>query len=116
MLNLAKSHDKLTVVADQVGRPTWTRTLAEFITYLVDNQVAYGVYQCSNDGKCSWYEFAKEILKNKDVEVLPVSSEEYPTAAFRPHYSVMHLAKETGFKFLQWQDALQQFMQQINEK
>ncbi|KRL32690.1 dTDP-4-dehydrorhamnose reductase [Liquorilactobacillus uvarum] len=116
MLNLAKTHDKLTVVSDQVGRPTWTRTLAEFITYLVDNQVAYGVYQCSNDGKCSWYDFAKEILKDKNVEVLPVSSDQYPTAAFRPHYSVMHLAKETGFEFPQWQDALHQFMQQIDKK
>ena len=116
MLNLAKTHDKLTVVSDQVGRPTWTKTLAEFITYLVDNKIAYGTYHCSNDGTCSWYEFAKEILKDKDVEVLPVSSDEYPTAAFRPHYSVMHLAKETGFEFPMWQDALHEFMAEIGEK
>ncbi|WP_270312664.1 dTDP-4-dehydrorhamnose reductase [Ligilactobacillus agilis] len=116
MLNLAKTHDKLTVVNDQVGRPTWTRTLAEFVTYLIDNQIAYGVYQCCDDGKCSWYEFAKEILKNKDVEVLPVSSDEYPTAAFRPHYSVMHLAKETGFEFHPWQESLKKFMEQIGEE
>ena len=116
MLNLAKTHDKLTVVSDQVGRPTWTKTLAEFITYLVDNKIAYGIYHCSNDGTCSWYEFAKEILKDKDVEVLPVSSDEYPTAAFRPHYSVMHLAKETGFEFPMWQDALHEFMAEIGEK
>ncbi|KRM88648.1 dTDP-4-dehydrorhamnose reductase [Liquorilactobacillus vini] len=116
MLNLAKTHDKLTVVDDQVGRPTWTRTLAEFLTYLVDNQIAYGVYQCSNDGQCSWYEFAKEILKDQPVKVLPVSSDQYPSAAFRPHYSVMHLAKETGFKFPKWEDALYEFMRQIKEK
>ena len=116
MLNLAKTHDKLTVVSDQVGRPTWTKTLAEFITYLVDNKIAYGTYHCSNDGTCSWYEFAKEILKDKDVKVLPVSSDEYPTAAFRPHYSVMHLAKETGFEFPMWQDALHEFMAEIGEK
>ena len=116
MLNLAKTHDKLTVVSDQVGRPTWTKTLAEFITYLVDNKIAYGIYHCSNDGTCSWYEFAKKILKDKDVEVLPVSSDEYPTAAFRPHYSVMHLAKETGFEFPMWQDALHEFMAEIGEK
>ena len=115
MLNLAKTHDKLTVVSDQVGRPTWTKTLAEFITYLVDNKIAYGIYHCSNDGTCSWYEFAKEILKDKDVEVLPVSSDEYPTAAFRPHYSVMHLAKETGFEFPMWQDALHEFMTEIED-
>ena len=116
MLNLAKTHDKLTVVSDQVGRPTWTKTLAEFITYLVDNKITYGTYHCSNDGTRSWYEFAKEILKDKDVEVLPVSSDEYPTAAFRPHYSVMHLAKETGFEFPMWQDALHEFMSEIGEK
>lgn len=115
MLNLAKDHDRLTVVSDQIGRPTWTRTLAEFLTYLVDNKIAYGIYQCSNDGQCSWYEFAKEILKDKDVEVVPVSSDEYPTAAFRPPYSVMHLAKETGFEFPMWQDALAEFMKQIEE-
>ncbi|WOY89470.1 dTDP-4-dehydrorhamnose reductase [Ligilactobacillus murinus] len=115
MLNLAKNHDRLTVVSDQIGRPTWTRTLAEFLTYLVDNKIDYGVYQCSNDGQCSWYEFATEILKDKDVEVTPVSSDEYPTAAFRPHYSVMHLAKETGFEFPMWQDALAEFMKQIEE-
>jgi dTDP-4-dehydrorhamnose reductase len=116
MLNLAKTHDQLTVVADQVGRPTWTRTLAEFLTYLVEHQIAYGVYQCSNDGQCSWYEFAQEILKDQPVKVLPVSSDEYPTAAFRPHYSVMHLAKETGFKFPKWEDALHEFMGQIEDK
>lgn len=116
MLKLAQSHPQLTVVDDQVGRPTWTRTLAEFITYLVDNKIAYGIYHCCNDGQCSWYEFAKEILKDKDVEVLPVSSDQYPTAAFRPAYSVMHLAKETGFEFMDWKEALETFMKQIGER
>ncbi|MFT8870539.1 MAG: sugar nucleotide-binding protein, partial [Liquorilactobacillus nagelii] len=55
-------------------------------------------------------------LKDQPVKVLPVSSDEYPTAAFRPHYSVMHLAKETGFEFPKWQDALHKFMSQIEAK
>lgn len=110
MQKLAKTHDLITVVNDQVGRPTWTRTLAEFITYLVDNNIEYGVYQCCNDGECSWYDFASEILKDKDVEVKPVTSDQYPQDAFRPSYSVMHLAKETGFRFPQWQDALHHFL------
>lgn len=113
MQNLAKTHDVLTVVDDQVGRPTWTRTLAEFITYLVDNKIAYGVYHCCNDGECSWYDFASEILKDKDVEVKPVTSDQFPQDAFRPAYSVMHLAKETGFKFPQWQDALHEFLSEV---
>lgn len=115
MQNLAKTHDVLTVVDDQVGRPTWTRTLAEFITYLVDNKIAYGVYHCCNDGECSWYDFASEILKDKDVEVKPVTSDQFPQDAFRPSYSVMHLAKETGFKFPQWQDALHEFLSEVGE-
>lgn len=113
MQNLAKTHDVLTVVDDQVGRPTWTRTLAEFITYLVDNKIAYGVYHCCNDGECSWYDFASEILKDKDVEVKPVTSDQFPQDAFRPSCSVMHLAKETGFKFPQWQDALHEFLNEV---
>ncbi|HJE96911.1 MAG TPA: dTDP-4-dehydrorhamnose reductase [Ligilactobacillus acidipiscis] len=115
MQNLAKTHDVLTVVDDQVGRPTWTRTLAEFITYLVDNKIAYGVYHCCNDGECSWYDFASEILKDKDVEVKPVTSDQFPQDAFRPSYSVMHLAKETGFEFPQWQDALHEFLNEVGE-
>ena len=93
MLRLAKDHDRLTVVDDQVGRPTWTRTLAEFMTYLVDHHCEYGVYQLSNEDSCSWYEFACEILKDKDVEVAPVTSEEYPQKAYRPRHSIMSLKK-----------------------
>lgn len=116
MLNLAKTHDKLTVVNDQVGRPTWTRTLAEFMLYAVQNNIAYGLYQLSNDGECSWFEFAKEILKDTEVEVSPVTSEEYPQKAYRPKHSVMNLSKtkSTGFKIISWQEALKEFF--IKEK
>ena len=89
MLRLAKDHDRLTVVNDQFGRPTWTRTLAEFMVHLVDTQAAPGLYQLSNDGSCSWYEFAREILKEQPVEVAPVTSAEYPQKAYRPRHSVM---------------------------
>lgn len=117
MLRLAKDHDRLTVVDDQVGRPTWTRTLAEFMTYLVDHDCEYGVYQLSNEDSCSWYEFASEILKDKDVEIAPVTSEEYPQRAYRPRHSVMSLKKTeaTGFVIPTWQDALRQFLAQIEE-
>lgn len=112
MLRLAKDHDKLTVVDDQVGRPTWTRTLAEFMTYLVDHKAPFGIYQLSNEGSCSWYEFAKEILKNQDIDVAPVPSEAYPQKAYRPRYSIMSLdkAEKTGFRIISWQEALKGFL------
>ena len=116
MLNLSKTHDKLTVVNDQIGRPTWTRTLAEFMLYATDRDLAYGLYQLSNEAECSWYEFAKEILKNKKVEVSPVTSEEYPQKAYRPKHSVMDLSKveATGFKVIGWKEALSKFLEEIN--
>lgn len=116
MLNLAKTHDKLTVVNDQIGRPTWTRTLAEFMLYAIEKNLEYGLYQLSNEDECSWYEFAKEILKDKKVKVLPVTSKEYPQKAYRPKHSVMDLSKvkNTGFKVIGWKTALSKFLEEIN--
>lgn len=115
MLRLGKTHDKLTVVDDQFGRPTWTRTLAEFMTYLVDNDQPFGTYQLSNEGSCSWYEFASEILKDEDVEVAPVPSEAYPQKAYRPRHSIMSLDKteNTGFEVPNWKSALDEFKKEI---
>lgn len=117
MLKLAETHDHLTVVDDQVGRPTWTRTLAEFMLYAVQKQVPHGIYQLSNDGACSWYEFAQEILKDKDVTISPVTSAEYPQKAYRPKHSVMSLdkVKETGFIVEGWALALNNFMMKIKK-
>ncbi|WP_192986709.1 dTDP-4-dehydrorhamnose reductase [Carnobacterium mobile] len=111
MQNLAKNHAKLTVVSDQVGRPTWTRTLAEFMVFLTEKEADYGVYHLSNDESCSWYEFAKEILKEENVEVVPVTSAEYPQKANRPKHSIMSLekTKATGFNIITWKEALAAF-------
>ena len=116
MLKLAETHDKLTVVDDQVGRPTWTKTLAEFMLHLVQIKAPFGMYQLSNEGQCSWYEFAQEILKNKSVEVSPVTSEQYPQKAYRPRHSVMSLqkAKDTGFKIITWKEALNYFINKVD--
>ncbi|GBG96558.1 dTDP-4-dehydrorhamnose reductase [Lactococcus termiticola] len=116
MQNLAKSHPTLTVVNDQHGRPTWTRTLAEFMTYLVDSKQAYGFYHLTNDAApgedVTWYDFAKEILKDTDTEVKPVDSSQFPAKAKRPFNSTMSLAKTkaTGFEIPSWQDALASMM------
>lgn len=116
MLRLAETHDHLTVVNDQMGRPTWTRTLAEFMNYAVENNIPYGLYQLSNEGLCTWYEFAKEILKDKNIKIDPVTSDEYPQKAYRPKHSVMDLAKveNTGFEVINWQKALSNFLNDVN--
>ena len=116
MLRLAKTHPVLTVVDDQIGRPTWTRTLAAFMLHLLDMDAVFGLYHLSNDGSCSWYEFACEILKAYDVEVKPVSSAEYPQKAYRPKHSIMDLskAKATGFQIPTWKEALSQFIDSID--
>lgn len=116
MLRLAKTHDTLSVVNDQIGRPTWTNTLAEFMIYAVEHNVQYGIYQLSNDGTCSWYEFANEILKTSSAEILPVTSKEYPQRAKRPKHSVMSLdkVKSTGFKVPTWNEALGIFLHELN--
>lgn len=116
MKKLAESRDKLTIVSDQIGRPTWTRTLAEFMEFIVEKSVPYGIYHLSNEGTCSWYDFAREILKeNTDIAVLPVTSEEFPQKAKRPQHSVMDLSKsrDLGFEIPNWEEALNQFLQNI---
>lgn len=112
MQRLAATHPKLTVVNDQLGRPTWTRTLAEFMLHLVNVQAAYGTYHLSNDGTATWFDFAREILKDTDVEVAPVTSAEFPQKAYRPKHSVMSIdkAKATGFEILNWREALGMFL------
>lgn len=115
MRRLAETHPKLTVVSDQVGRPTWTRTLAEFMLHLIENESEYGIYHLSNDDSCSWYEFACEILKDCDIEISPVTSEEYPQKAYRPKHSVMDLkkAKSIGFQIPTWQKSLSHFLSSL---
>lgn len=117
MQNLAKTHDKLTVVNDQIGRPTWTRTLAEFMVHLLKVKAPFGTYQLSNDNSCTWYEFAKEILRGTTVNVQPVSSEQFPQKAYRPRHSVMSLekSKATGFKIPTWQSALSDFLKSMED-
>lgn len=117
MRRLTKERTQLTIVNDQYGRPTWTRTLAEFVVFLLQNQSPYGIYHLSNDDACTWYEFAREILKDTDVEVLPVTSAEFPQKAYRPKHSVMSLekAKRLGFTIPTWRDALQQFLSSLND-
>lgn len=112
MQKLAQNLDKLNVVNDQHGRPTWTKTLAEFMLFLSESRPEQGIYHLSNDNEATWYEFAKEILKESDIEIFPVASDQFPQKAYRPKHSVMSLdkVKKTGFEIPTWQQALAEFL------
>lgn len=119
MLNLGKTHDHLTVVNDQTGSPTYTYDLARLLVDMIQTD-KYGRYHATNEGLCTWYEFACEIFKQAgmNVSVAPVSSDEYPAKAKRPSNSRMDKSKLTknGFKPLPtWQDALARYLKEIEE-
>ena len=105
MLELAESHDEITVVNDPIGSPTYSLDLAVAITNLL-NSDKYGIYHVTNEGECSWYEFAKLIFEfsNIDVKVIPVSTEEFPRPAPRPHYSVLDNKKWNASGFVPMKD------------
>ena len=117
MLNLAQNHDKITVVDDQVGSPTYTYDLARLLVDMIETE-KYGRYHATNEGLCTWYEFAKEIFRQAgvDVKVVPVTSEQFQAKARRPHNSRMNKDKleAMGFQRLpSWQDALSRYLKII---
>ena len=117
MLRLGEDHDELTVVADQIGSPTYTYDLARLLVDMIGSD-KYGRYHATNEGLCSWYDFAVEIFRQAgmDVRVRPVTSEEYPAKAKRPHNSRMDKAKleENGFERLpDWKDALGRYLKAL---
>ncbi|SHG03591.1 dTDP-4-dehydrorhamnose reductase [Ornithinibacillus halophilus] len=120
MLRLAETRDELNVVGDQVGSPTYTFDLARLLLDMTQSE-KYGTYHASNEGFCSWAEFATEIfrLANKDVKVNPIPTEEYPTRAIRPKNSRMSKQKlvENGFNPLPiWQDAVSRYLKQLTQE
>ncbi|HDR5348736.1 dTDP-4-dehydrorhamnose reductase [Bacillus cereus group sp. MYBK59-1] len=117
MLRLAEENKELGIVHDQVGSPTYTTDLARFIISLVQTD-KYGVYHGSNSGVCSWYEFAKEIFKQSNIEIVvnPLKTEDFPRPAARPKYSVLDkgMIEENGFESLQnWKEALKDFLKKL---
>lgn len=117
MLRLGKERGAVSVVDDQVGSPTYTYDLARLLVDMIQTD-KYGRYHATNEGLCSWYEFAKEIFRqaDMDVPVTPVSSSEFPAKATRPSNSRMSKEKlsDNGFERLPaWQDALGRFLKEI---
>ena len=117
MLRLGKEKTGLTVVADQIGSPTYTYDLAKLVVDAISTD-KYGVYHATNEGYCSWFEFASRIMEEAGLNctVKSVTSAEYPTRAKRPHNSRMDKSAltENGFSLLPpWQDALKRYLREI---
>lgn len=117
MLKLSETHEELNVVDDQVGSPTYTYDLAVLLVDMVESD-KYGRYHATNEGLCTWYEFAKEIFRQTGVEVKvnPVTSDMFPAKAKRPKNSRMSKEKldANGFHRLPtWQDALERYLSEI---
>ncbi len=112
MIRLGKERDTLGVIFDQIGTPTYARDLARAIYAAIRQGVTPGVYHFSNEGVCSWYDFTKAIHRLagiKDCKVNPLHTEEYPTPAKRPHYSVLDKTKikaTYGIEIPYWEDSL----------
>jgi dTDP-4-dehydrorhamnose reductase len=119
MLKLGKERDELNVVDDQIGSPTYTKDLSVLLADIIQTD-KYGIYHASNEGLCSWYEFAKEIFSQAglNVKLNPVDSSAFPVKAKRPHNSRMDKSKlvQNGFKPLpDWKDALRRYIEELKE-
>lgn len=117
MVNLAKTHDQITVVNDQLGNPTNAVDLAYHLLKLAVSH-DYGVYHCTGNGICSWYDFASEIIRlsGENCKVMPISSAEYaaqhPESANRPAWSALDnrmLRCTVGDSMRDWKIAIQDF-------
>ncbi|MBP3040660.1 dTDP-4-dehydrorhamnose reductase [Bacillaceae bacterium Marseille-Q3522] len=120
MLRLAETRDELNVVGDQTGSPTYTYDLARLLIDIIVSK-KYGIYHASNEGYCTWAEFAREIFHQagKNVKVHTITTEEYPTRAVRPKNSRMSKQKliDHGFQPLPaWQDALKHYLKELNQE
>jgi len=119
MLRLGKERDEISVVADQYGSPTYTGDLAKLIIEMIKTD-KYGIYHATNEGFCSWYEFAKEIFKSIDVDVKvkPVSSDEFETKAERPNNSKLskQILVDKKFKILDnYKNTIHRFIMDENK-
>ena len=116
MLRVGPQRGEVGVVADQIGSPTYTYDLAKLVIDMIQTD-KYGAYHVTNEGICSWYEFACAIFKQAglDVKVNPLTTAEYPAKAARPSNSRMSKDKliNAGFEMLpSWQDALSHYLKQ----
>lgn len=120
MISLGKERESLNVVCDQRGTPTFARDLANAIMSIVkSNKFEAGIYNYSNEGECSWYEFACEIFKlaKIDCKVNAITTDQYPTKAQRPAYSVLDKSKIKrvyGLEIPEWRVSLKECIKLLN--
>ena len=121
MIRLGQEKEKLGVVYDQIGTPTYAADLAQAIFTVIENPVwRPGVYHFTNEGVCSWYDFTKAIHALAGIEnckVFPISSEEYTYKTPRPHYSVLDKSKfkkTFGVEIPYWLDGLKRCIKLLN--
>ena len=114
MLRLSKANNQLSIVNDQIGSPTYTKDLSRLLVDMLETS-KYGLYHATNEGYCSWYEFANTIFKlaNINIDIKAINSNEYASRAKRPMNSKLSKDKliEYGFKPLpNWEDALKDYL------
>jgi dTDP-4-dehydrorhamnose reductase len=125
MLRLGSEREKISVVADQIGSPTYAEDLAKAILKIIEmitenpEKTKFGIYHFSNEGSCSWCDFAKEIMKlgNKNCEVKSISTAEYPTPAQRPQHSLLSKNKiktDYGVDVPHWKTSLERCLIVVN--
>ena len=123
MLRLGKDKESLGVIFDQVGTPTYARDLAKAILDIIGNikTLHVEIYNYSNEGVLSWYDFAKEIMRmaKLDCQINPIETKEYPTPATRPHYSLLNKSKikeDFGIMIPYYKDSLDACLKKIGER
>ncbi len=121
MLRLGKERDGLNVIYDQIGSPTYANDLALLVLQIIDeDKFQKGIYNYSNEGVASWYDFAQAVFEYAGVtcKLQPIETKEYPTPATRPHYSLLHKGKvkETfGIQIPHWRNSLQVCLKKLGE-
>jgi dTDP-4-dehydrorhamnose reductase len=118
---VGKNHGELKVVADQVGSPTWAHDLAEAILLLIQLNAEPGIVHFSNEGACSWYDFAQAIVEfsGMDAQVKPTDTAGYPLPSPRPYYSLLSKSKYNSITKKcapYWRDSLKKCIALLNEQ
>ena len=120
MIRLGQTKPELGVIFDQIGTPTYARDLAAAIFAAINQGIVPGIYHFSNEGVISWYDFTKAIHRIagiNDCKVRPLHTEEYPTPAARPHYSVLDktkIKKIYGIEIPYWEESLRECVSALN--